>query len=149
MNYTENLYEDVTYCISANELRTALGSNVVVTGASVSDDYKIVKDADGTWLNEYKMRMRQGDVYVEVVDYPLSLAEIKSDILAYQFPDPDATGRFRNAEHLVKNYHDNYLVFGEKQIVPVYQYSAMQVMMTWMLSGYTSFISNVRPAKQD
>ena len=116
VNYTENLYEDVTYRISANELRTAMGSDVVVTGASVSDNYKIVKDADGTWLNEYKMRMRQGDIYVEVVDYPLSHAETKSDIIAYQFPDPYAPGRFRDAEHLVKKYHDNYLVFGDIEV---------------------------------
>lgn len=61
VNYTGNLYEDVTYRISANELRTAMGSDVVVTGASVSDNYKIVKDADGKWLNEFKMRMRQGE----------------------------------------------------------------------------------------
>ena len=52
-HYTENPYEDVTYRISANEIRLALGSDVVVTGASVSDDYKVVKDADETWLNEY------------------------------------------------------------------------------------------------
>ena len=43
VNYTENLYEDVTYRISANEIRTAMGSDVVITGASVSDDYKIEK----------------------------------------------------------------------------------------------------------
>jgi uroporphyrinogen decarboxylase len=116
VNYTENLYEDVTYRISANELRIAMGSDVVVTGASVSDNYKIVKDADGTWLNEYKMRMRQGDIYVEVVDYPLSHAETRSDILDYQFPDPYAPGRFRDAEHLVKNYHNNYLVFGDIEV---------------------------------
>ena len=35
--YTENLYGDVTYRISANELRVAMGSDVVITGASVSD----------------------------------------------------------------------------------------------------------------
>ncbi len=74
VRYTENLYEDVTYRISANELRVAMGSDVVVTGASVSDDYRIVKEADGTWLNEYQMRMRQGAIYVEVVDYPLARA---------------------------------------------------------------------------
>ena len=31
-HYKENLYEDVTYRISANELRIAMGSDVVVTG---------------------------------------------------------------------------------------------------------------------
>jgi uroporphyrinogen decarboxylase len=37
VTYTDNLYEDVTYRISANELRTAMGSDVVITGASVAD----------------------------------------------------------------------------------------------------------------
>lgn len=116
VNYTENLYEDVTYRISANELRTAMGSDVVITGASVSDDYKIVYDEQGCWLNEYRMKMRQGDIYVEVVDYPLTHAETKSDIEAYQFPDPDSPGRYRDAEILVQKYKNDYLVFGDIEV---------------------------------
>jgi uroporphyrinogen decarboxylase len=116
VNYTENLYEDVTYRISANELRVAMGSDVVVTGASVSDDFRIVKAADGTWLNEYQMRMRQGDIYVEVVDYPLAKAETKADIEAFRFPDPDAPGRFRDAEALVKKYKNDYLIIGDIEV---------------------------------
>jgi uroporphyrinogen decarboxylase len=115
-HYTDNLYEDVTYRISANELRIAMGSDVVVTGASVSDDFQIEKKADGTWLNEYKMRMRQGDIYVEVVDYPLAHAQTKADIDAYSFPDPDAPGRFRDAEALVKKYKNDYLIFGDIEV---------------------------------
>ena len=116
VHYTENPYEDVTYRISANELRIAMGSDVVITGASVSDNYKIEKDADGTWLNEYGMRMRQGDIYVEVVEYPLSKAETKADIEAYHFPDPDAPGRFRDAEALVKKYKNDFLVIGDIEV---------------------------------
>ena len=116
VNYTENLYEDVTYRISANELRIAMGSDVVITGASVSDDFKIEKDADGTWLNEYRMRMRQGDIYVEVVDYPLAGAETKADIEAYRFPDPDAPGRYRDAAELVKKYRNDYVVIGDIEV---------------------------------
>jgi uroporphyrinogen decarboxylase len=116
VNYTENLYEDVTYRISANELRVAMGSDVVVTGASVSDNFKIIKDENGHWLNEYKMKMRQGDIYVEVVDYPLAHAETKADIDAYQFPDPDAPGRYRDAEELIKKYHNDYLIFGDIEV---------------------------------
>jgi uroporphyrinogen decarboxylase len=114
--YTANLYEDVTYRISSNEIRVAMGSDVVVTGASVSDDFKIEKDEKGQWYNEYKMKMQQGDIYVEVRDYPLAHAETKADIDAYVFPDPDAPGRFRDAEALVKKYHDEYLVFGDIEV---------------------------------
>jgi len=116
VSYTDNLYEDVTYRISANELRVAMGSDVVVTGASVSDNYKIVKDEKGCWLNEYGMKMRMGDIYVEVVGYPLGNAETKADIDAFRFPDPDAPGRYRDAEVLVRKYHDNYLVFGDIEV---------------------------------
>lgn len=116
VHYTENLYEDVTYRISANELRIAMGSDVVIIGASVSDDYKIKINADGTWLNEYKMRMRQGSVYVEVIDYPLAHVETKADFDAYQFPDPDAPGRYRDAEALVKKYKNDYLIFGDIEV---------------------------------
>ena len=116
VHYTENPYEDVTYRISANEIRLALGSDVVITGASVSDDYRIQKEADGTWLNEYQMRMRQGDIYVEVIEYPLAHAETRGDIEAYQFPDPDAPGRYRDADALVKKYRNDYLIFGDIEV---------------------------------
>ena len=116
VHYTDNPYEDVTYRISANELRIAMGSDVIITGASVSDDYRIQKDAQGTWLNEYKMKMRMGDIYVEVVDYPLANAETRADIEAYQFPDPDAPGRFRDAEDLVNRYKNDYLIIGDIEL---------------------------------
>jgi uroporphyrinogen decarboxylase len=115
-HYTENPYEDVTYRISANEIRIALGSDVVVTGASVSDKYKIVKDDKGTWLNEYQMRMRMGDIYVEVLEYPLANAETKADIDNFRFPDPYAPGRFRDAEALIAKYKNDYLVFGDIEV---------------------------------
>jgi uroporphyrinogen decarboxylase len=115
-NYTENLYEDVTYRISANELRLAMGSDVVVTGASVSDDFKIEKDRNGQWLNEYQMLMRQGDIYVEVVDYPLAQAQTKADVEAYVFPEIHGHGRFRDAESLIKKYKDDYLIIGDIEV---------------------------------
>lgn len=115
-HYTENPYEDVTYRISANEIRLALGSDVVVTGASVSDDYKIVKDADGTWLNEYHMRMRMGDIYVEVLENPLAHAETKADIDNFQFPDPYAPGRYRDAEALIAKYKNDYFIIGDIEV---------------------------------
>jgi uroporphyrinogen decarboxylase len=116
VHYTENLYEDVTYRISANELRVAMGSDVVVTGASVSDNYRITPDADGTWLNEYRMRMRQGDIYVEVIDYPLAHAETAEDISRYTFPDPDAPGRYRDAESVVAKFKGEYVVIGDIEV---------------------------------
>ena len=114
--FTENLYEDVTYRISANELRLAMGCDVVVTGASNPSDFKIEKDEKGHWFNEYKMKMRQGDIYVEVVEYPLANAQTKADIDAYSFPEVDAPGRFDDAEALVNKYKEEYVVIGDIEV---------------------------------
>lgn len=116
VRYTENLYEDVTYRISANELRTAMGSDVVITGASTASDYRIVKNEKGIWKNEYQMGMRQGSIYVEVIDYPLAHAQTKEDIYKFRFPDPDAPGRYEDAEDLIRKFHDNYLVIGDIEV---------------------------------
>jgi uroporphyrinogen decarboxylase len=138
VHYTDNPYEDVTYRISANELRVAMGSDVVVTGAAVSDNYKIIMDEQGCWLNEYGMKMRQGDIYVEVIEYPLAHAETKADIDAYQFPDPNAPGRFRDAEALVKRYKNDYLVFGDIEVTVfslAHQLVGMEKLLVDMMMG--------------
>lgn len=116
VNYTHNLYEDVTYRISGNEIRTAMGCDVVVTGASIADGFKTEKAGDETWLNEYKMRMKQGDIYAEVADYPLAYVKTAADIADYSFPDPHAPGRYRDAEALVKKYKDDYFVIGDIEV---------------------------------
>ena len=136
VDYTENLYEDVTYRISANELRLAMGCDVVVTGASVSEDYKIQIDDKGYWKNEYGMTMRQGDIYVEVVEYPLANAQTKQDVDSYTFPDVDAPGRYRDAEALVKKYRDEYLVIGDIEVTVfslAHQLAGMEKMLIDMM----------------
>lgn len=136
VNYTDNLYEDVTYRISANELRTHMGSDVIITGASVSDFYNITPDENGCWLNEYQMKMRQGDIYVEVVGFPLENVMTKADIDKYVFPDPYAPGRYRDADALVKRYHDDYLVFGDIEVTVftlAYQLVGMEKLLIDMM----------------
>lgn len=49
-----------------------MGCDVVVTGAGPADDFQEKYFDNGTWLNEYGMKMRQGDIYVEVAEYPLA-----------------------------------------------------------------------------
>ncbi|MEI6337204.1 MAG: uroporphyrinogen decarboxylase family protein [Verrucomicrobiota bacterium] len=116
VHYTKNLFEDVTYRISGNEIRTAMGCDVVAVGASESAGFQTVMDQDGSWLNEYGMRMRQGTLYVDIVDNPLAHAETKADIDAYSFPDPDALGRYEDAESLVRQFHDRYVVIGDIEV---------------------------------
>jgi uroporphyrinogen decarboxylase len=116
MRYTPNLFEDVTYRISGNEIRTAMGCDVVVTGAAEYRGFAPEKHADGTWLNEYGMRMKQGAIYVEVIDAPLKHAETAADVAAYVFPDPDAPGRYDDAANLVAKYHDDHLIIGDIEV---------------------------------
>ncbi len=116
VRYTNNLYEDVTYRISGNEVRTAMGSDVVVTGAGPAGGFQAKPGDDGTWLNEYGMRMKQGDIYVEVVGGPLAEAETAADIAAYSFPDPHRPERYRAAETLVRAYKDGYFIIGDIEV---------------------------------
>ncbi len=114
--YTNNIYEDVTYRISGNEVRLAMGSDVVITGASERLGFEPRRFEDGTWLNEFGMRMKEGDIYVEVVQYPLAHVESVSDIDAYEWPDPLEASRYTDAEHYIKTYRDEYLVIGDIEV---------------------------------
>ncbi len=116
VNYTDNLYEDVTYRISGNEIRTAMGSDVIVTGPGRADGFEIKENSDGTWFNEYGMQMKQGMIYVEPVASPIAHAETAADIEAYSFPDPHASGRYRDAEELIKKYRDDYFIIGDIEV---------------------------------
>ena len=50
------------------------------------------------------------------MDYPLAHAQTKAEIDNFTFPDPYTPGRYRDAEALVKKYHDEYLVFGDIEL---------------------------------
>lgn len=50
------------------------------------------------------------------MEYPLAHVETKADLETYRFPDPDAPGRFRDAEALIKRYRDNYLIFDDIEV---------------------------------
>jgi len=116
VRYTDNLYEDVTYRISGNEVRLALGADVVVTGPGSPKGWKPSVAADGTWLNEYGMRMKQGSIYVEVTEYPLRNAQTKADVDAIVWPKSEVPGRYDDLEHLVKEYHDDYFIIGDMEV---------------------------------
>jgi uroporphyrinogen decarboxylase len=114
--YTNNLFEDVTYRISGNEIRLALGSDAVIVGAAEAASFAPEKSDDGTWLNEYGMRMRQGDIYVEVTEYPLAGAQTGADIEAYTWPDPHDPSRYTDAEALIAKYRDDYFIIGDIEV---------------------------------
>lgn len=114
--YTTNIYEDVTYRISGNEIRLAMGSDVVIVGPSENDSFVPQKFDDGTWTNEYHMRMKQGDIYVEIVDYPLANATTKADIDAFEWMDTTDISRYVDVEAQVAKYKDDYFIIGDIEL---------------------------------
>jgi uroporphyrinogen decarboxylase len=114
--YTPNLFEDVTYRISGNEIRLAMGSDVVIVGAQESASHKPQRFADGSWLNEYNMRMRQGSLYVDIIEFPLKNAETKADVDAYKWPDPHDITRYTDAEYYIKKYKNDYVIIGDIEV---------------------------------
>lgn len=114
--YTNNIYEDVTYRISGNEIRLAMGSDVVIVGPSESKDFAAEKFEDGTWTNEYHMRMKKGDIYVEVAEYPLADAMTKDDVEAFEWMDTADPSRYWDVEEQVKKYKDDYVVIGDIEL---------------------------------
>ena len=139
VSITKNIYEDVTWRISANDIRLALGADVVVTGAAEAASFNPEVAEDGTWLNEYGMRMRQGAIYVEVMEYPLkdvkTVEDLKSTIV---LPDLSLPGRFDDASALVSKYKDQYFVIGDIEVTIftlVQQMLGMEKLMIDMAMG--------------
>ena len=116
VDITDNIYEDVTWRISANELRLRMGCDVVTVGASSPEGWKPRGNGDGTWLNEYGMKMRQGPVYVDVIENPLRDAETEEDVDGFPFPDPYAPGRYFKAEELIGRFKKDYVIIGNIEV---------------------------------
>lgn len=116
-HYTTAYYEDVTYRLSANDLRVAMGSDCIVVGASLPRAYQHPIDENGYQVNEFKMRLRQGPIYVEVVPpAPMSHFQTVQDVEDFEFPDPLAEGRFDDAAMYIEKYKDEYFIVGDMEL---------------------------------
>jgi uroporphyrinogen decarboxylase len=115
-DYALSYYEDLTYRISANEIRTRLGSDVVVVGGAVARGYTPEPVKDDITKNEFGMFMKPGPLYVEVVKCPLENAETVKDIENYRFPDAYAPGRFDKAQRDIDHFGKDYFVIGDVEI---------------------------------
>jgi len=117
VHYTTAYYEDVTYRLSGNELRVAMGSDCVVVGASLPRGYQHPVDDEGHIINEFNMKLRQGPVYMEVVSpAPMAHFETVADVEAFLFPDPLAEGRFDDAQMYIDKYRDEFFVVGDMEL---------------------------------
>jgi uroporphyrinogen decarboxylase len=138
LSITNNIYEDVTWRISANEIRLALGSDVVITGLGTARDFKPEVYTDGTWLNEYGMRMKQGSIYVEIAEHPLGNIQTEAEVNDYKFPDLTLPGRTDDAMELVNKYQDQYFIIGDIEVTIltlVQQLLGMEKLMMDMALG--------------
>jgi len=115
-DYALSYYEDLTYRISANEIRTRMGSDVVVVGGTVPSGYTPEIVHDNITRNEFGMHMKPTSLYVEVVKCPLENAMTISDIENYSFPDPYARGRIEKAQRDIDKYGNKYFVIGDVEI---------------------------------
>jgi uroporphyrinogen decarboxylase len=116
VHYTTSYYEDVTYRLSANELRVAMGSDCVVVGASLPRGYEHPIDENGYIVNEFKMKMHQGPLYMEVVEHPLANVQEAQEVQDLPFPDPLAEGRFDDAARYIERYKDDYFIIGDMEL---------------------------------
>ncbi len=134
-DYSLSYYEDLTYRISANEIRTRMGSDAVVVGGTVPVGYvpRIVK-GDIT-SNEFGMHMKPTPLYVEVVKCPLENASSEEDIKNYPFPDPYARGRFEKAKRDIDRFGKDFFVIGDVEI------SLFE--MAWHLTGLEKYMTGM------
>lgn len=115
-HYTHSWYEDLTYRLSNNDLRVAMGSDCVVVGAGLPRGYQHPVDEKGHLLNEFEMGMRQGPIYMEVIEYPMAHVKDPGEVEDFEFPDSLAEGRFDDAETYIGKYQDDYFIIGDMEL---------------------------------
>ncbi|MEN6536567.1 MAG: uroporphyrinogen decarboxylase family protein [Bryobacteraceae bacterium] len=116
VHYTNAWFDDLTYRISGNELRVAMGSDCVVAGIGMPRGYEHRKDSDGNIINEFGMKLRQGPLYVELIESPLRNVTSVADVESFGFPDPLAEGRYDDAARYIARYGKQYFVIGDIEI---------------------------------
>jgi len=114
--YAVSYYEDLTYRISANAIRTALGSDCIVVGGTVPSSYAPASVGDGVTINEFGMWMKPTELYMEVVKCPLADVETEEALDAYSMPDPFSPGRFEAAKRDIDLFGKHYFVIGDVEL---------------------------------
>jgi uroporphyrinogen decarboxylase len=131
-DYALSYYEDLTYRISANKIRTAMGSDVIVVGGTVPGGYTPEVVRHDITRNEFGMLMKPTSLYVEVVGCPLENATTVSEIENYAFPDAYAIGRFEKARRDIDKFGKNYFIIGDVEI------SLLE--LAWHLTGLEKYL---------
>jgi uroporphyrinogen decarboxylase len=121
--------------ISHMGLLTKMGVDIVVIAPTSPPLAQTITLSDGRIKNEWGMIMRNAGLYTEFDEYPLANANSKQDIINYNFPDPNAEGRFDLAEEMMKTYNQDYAVIGNVE--------TMFFEMSWYLTGMEKFLMDL------
>jgi len=135
LHYTTSYYEDLTYRISANELRLAMGSDCVLVGGSLPAGYRHPTTEDGCIVNEFGMKMRQGPLYMEVIREPLANASSVEEVMKFPMPDPYAAGRMDDAKKYIQKYKSDYFIIGDLEL--------SMFEMAWHMVGLQKFMMDM------
>jgi uroporphyrinogen decarboxylase len=115
-DYAKSYYEDLTYRISANDIRIKLGSDVVVVGGTIAEGFVPEVIEDDIKTNEFGMHMKPTELYVEVVKCPLADIDTVDEVEQYAFPDPYAPGRFEKAKRDLECFGNDYFIIGDVEL---------------------------------
>ena len=132
VDYTTSYFEDLTYRISANELRTAMGSDCVIVGGGLPSGYSHQVPAEGQIINEFGLRMEQGPLYMQTLEAPLENTTNVQDVKDHPLPDPYAAGRFEDARLVTEKYQSEYAIIGDVE------WGLFE--MSWSLVGMEKFM---------
>jgi len=131
-DYSLSYYEDLTYRISANEIRTRMGSDCIVVGGTVVPGYTPKPVKDDITENEFGMYMKPTSLYMEVVKCPLDSVESVEDVEAYPFPVATAPGRFDKARRDIDRLGKDHFVIGDVEL------SLFE--LAWHLTGMEKYL---------
>jgi uroporphyrinogen decarboxylase len=132
LHYSPSYYEDVMYRLSGNELRIAMGSDCVVVGGGLPSGYSHPRTEDGCVINEFGMKMRQGLIYMDVLQGPFTGPTTAEDVRAFPFPDPDDAGRYTDAKAYTARYAKDYFIIGDVELT--------MFEMAWHMVGMEKFM---------
>ncbi len=131
-DYAPSYYEDLTCRISANAIRTTLGSDCIVVGGTVARGFTPRPVRAGVTENEFGMHMQPTSLYVEVVKCPLDGASGSADVEAYPFPDARAPGRFDLARRDIDRFGRDCFVIGDVEL-SIFE-------LAWHLTGMERYL---------
>ena len=135
VDYSDAYYEDLKYRISANDLRTKMGSDCVVVGAGLASGFEMTPDSEGCISNEFGMRMRPGPLYMEVVAPPLANCQTAQDLAPFTMPDPHNSARYAKAKADIARFGEEYFVIGDCELT--------MFEMSWQLVGMQKYMEDL------